>query len=462
MKLKAKHYSFLTIILFLSFSLQAAAQKEIPDACKTCASFTETSNSMATTLVKLGVVVGIVVIAMLYGWITYRKKLYLILGSLAVVTILGSYSYALYSRDNVENVCQEAQKETVSCSLNDSEKDESEDVFLSPGDEFESNSKSSESSFESVSDDEFAPVGDEFASVGDEFTEVGDEFSEAGDEFSSVGDEFANTSIGDQETKKETINMGLLVRIIILLVLCVVIGLTLQYKIVRDLRGLVLLSSLVFLGFIKGGCPCIVKSFIDVVLFLFGSAVSWVGMTLFLGLVVVTYFFGKTWCGWLCYLGAFQEFLYRGDRFKILTTPKAQKIIGSIRIGLLITLILQILITHTNIWIHYDPFKVVFNLISTNTISFVLLIMLLVSSLIIYRPFCRVICPVGQILSWVSRIPGARRAVVDQSCTSCKACTRICKQNAISVLEESVQISGECIACGDCLEKCKREAIIFK
>ncbi len=450
MKHTAKYYFVITLILLLLANIQAFAQEDIPAACQSCSSYTVAPTSIASTLVKLGVVVGVVVVAMLFGWKNYHKKLYLILGSLAIVTILGTYSYSLYSRDNVEDTCLETQKENIECAVKvaDGPEEPTSDAFLSPGDEFEDNAGETEEGFAAVSDDEFAAVGDEFASVGDEF--------------SSVGDEFASSGIEAQEPAKEPINKKLLTQIIILLALCVLIGLTIQYKFVRNLRGLVLLASLVYLGFIKGACPCILMSFIDVVLYLSGNPVSWVIMTLFLGLLVVTYFFGKTWCGWVCYLGGLQEFLYRDNRFKLLTTPRSQKTIGYIRIGLLVALILQILITHTNIWAHYDPFKVVFNLISTNTISTVLFFLLLGSSLLIYRPFCRVICPVGQILSWVSMIPGTRKPKIEESCTSCKACTKACNQHAINVSAESVKISGECIACGECLDKCKRQSITYK
>ena len=140
--------------------------------------------------------------------------------------------------------------------------------------------------------------------------------------------------------------------------------------------------------------------------------VSWVSMLWFLGLLLLTYFFGKVWCGWLCHLGGLQDFLFKVTGWYFLSSQKSQRVLNYIQIGLLATLLVQLLITRSNIYVHYDPFKVAFNLISANTTGYILLVLLLLSSVLIYRPFCRMACPVGLILGWVTLIPGARKLKV--------------------------------------------------
>ena len=125
----------------------------------------------------------------------------------------------------------------------------------------------------------------------------------------------------------------------------------------------------------------------------------------FLGLIPLTYLFGKVWCGWVCHLGAFQEFLYRANNFKFLKGEGAQKTLRILQYTMFATLMIQLMVTKTNIFIHYDPFKVAFNLRSFHTLGWVLLGLLLLTSLFIYRPFCRGVCPVGLVLGWVSKIP---------------------------------------------------------
>jgi polyferredoxin len=133
-----------------------------------------------------------------------------------------------------------------------------------------------------------------------------------------------------------------------------------------------------------------------------------------------------------------------------------------IRIVLLITLITHILITKTAIYEHYDPFKAIYNLIVPNTISWVLVILVLVSSVFIYRPFCKMACPIGLILGWVSKIPGASVNGNNETCTSCTNCNSVCKIRAITRDQKISRLDNqECIACGDCLNSCKKYSMDF-
>jgi polyferredoxin len=315
-------------------------------------------------------------------------------------------------------------------------------------------------------------VLDSLQSAGqDEFLPVGSEFSAGLDEFSTS--ETAEKDAIHRANKKEPVQTTesnhLFYQVILLLILSALIGMIIKYRFVRNLRDIILLSSLVYLGFIKGACPCMIMSLQQVVLFLSGSPVLFVSMFWFLGLVIVTYFFGKTWCGWLCHLGALQDFLFRIPSNKRLTSEKSQSVIKYIQIGLFVALLIQLIVTRTIIWIHYDPFKVAFNLFSSNTTGTVLLALLLLSSVLIYRPFCRVACPVGLILGWVTKIPGARKLTMETrhamplQCNGCKSCSRSCKQQAIHFKDNKIKINTkDCILCGDCIGACKKNLLLLK
>jgi polyferredoxin len=187
-------------------------------------------------------------------------------------------------------------------------------------------------------------------------------------------------------------------------------------------------------------------------------------MLWFLGLVVCTYLFGKTWCGWLCHLGALQEFLFRKQGRRWLASERSQRAIKYVQIALLVALAAQLIITRSIEFVKYDPFKVAFNLFSANVVGYVLLVLLLLSSVLIYRPFCRVACPVGLVLGWVTKLPGARRLKVDAaSCSHCQRCARQCNQQSIRCAPSQTAVNGEdCILCGDCLSGCKKKAISLK
>ncbi len=230
----------------------------------------------------------------------------------------------------------------------------------------------------------------------------------------------------------------------------------------RSLRGLILIISLVVLGFYVGGCPCPIMSLHHAIFALAGLEFHWTGMIWFLGLIIVTYLVGKVWCGWVCHLGALQEFLYLPGKIKILQSERAQKIMRWIRMGFLVALIVQILVTKTNLFKTIDPFKVAFNLYSTNLTGWILLGLLLISSYFMYRPFCKTVCPIGLILGWVAKIPGASILAPAAGCSGCNICDTSCSINAITRENKKSKIDNqECIACGNCVGDCKKGSMHF-
>ncbi|HKK82058.1 MAG TPA: 4Fe-4S binding protein [Prolixibacteraceae bacterium] len=251
--------------------------------------------------------------------------------------------------------------------------------------------------------------------------------------------------------------------ILSILAYTILAGIMVRYKSTRNLRGVFLLISFVVLGFYRGGCPCPIMSLHHTLFSLFGIEVNWIGMIWLLGLIPITYFFGKVWCGWVCHLGALQEFLYLPGKFKMLQTEKAQRIMRIVRIVLLVALVLQVLITKTNLFKTIDPFKVAFNLRSVNIMGWILLGLLIVSSVFMYRPFCKTMCPIGLILGWVSKIPGASVLAPRKStCVACKTCDVSCSINAITRNGRySVLDNQECIACGNCVADCKKGSMSF-
>jgi len=249
-----------------------------------------------------------------------------------------------------------------------------------------------------------------------------------------------------------------------ILLFTILAGILVRFKTTRNLRGLTLLISLAVLGFYNGGCPCPIMSFEKLILWIIGVDIDWRHLVWFLGLIPITYFFGKVWCGWICHLGALQEFLFKPVKFEIFKGEKAQKTMIIIRYVFVTALIIQLLITETNIFCKYDPFKVAFNLLSPHTLSWWLLGLLLLSSVFINRPFCRTICPIGIILGWVSKIPGATIIGLKGDCISCKQCSDSCDIHAITrnnKKKTSTLDNKECISCGNCISACKRSGIKF-
>ncbi len=241
------------------------------------------------------------------------------------------------------------------------------------------------------------------------------------------------------------------------LVITSISGILVHFRGTRVLRPLMLLTSLVLFGFVNGGCPCVISSFQNLLLLGLGVDINSYNIVWFLGVIVLTYLFGRVWCGWVCHLGALQEFFYRTNRLGFLKGDRAQKILRWIRNTLFVVLIIQLAITKMNLFEEIDPFKVAFNFTSYYAAGWILLGILLVTSLFMYRPFCRGACPVGLVLGWISKLPGTFRLQMNDTCSQCKRCTATCQSQAI---DELCRINNsDCILCGDCMETCKVKGI---
>ena len=85
-----------------------------------------------------------------------------------------------------------------------------------------------------------------------------------------------------------------------------------------------------------------------------------------------------------------------------------------------------------------------------------ILVLTIFSSIILYRPFCRYVCPLGALYGMFNKISLYRFFVDEKKCTKCGACQKVCKFH-IPVYEKPN--SMDCIRCGDCKTACPHKAI---
>ncbi len=89
----------------------------------------------------------------------------------------------------------------------------------------------------------------------------------------------------------------------------------------------------------------------------------------------------------------------------------------------------------------------------------VILAVTLLSSIIIYRPFCRYVCPLGAVYGLFNKISLYRIKIDSLKCTGCTACQKTCKLD-IPVWKNPD--SMDCIRCGTCKTACPHKAITMK
>lgn len=84
------------------------------------------------------------------------------------------------------------------------------------------------------------------------------------------------------------------------------------------------------------------------------------------------------------------------------------------------------------------------------------LIAILVLSLIVWRPFCRYVCPLGALYGCFNPVAAIRYRVDISRCTACGACQKACKMDIATYRTPN---SPECVRCGACLKACPHAAL---
>jgi len=205
--------------------------------------------------------------------------------------------------------------------------------------------------------------------------------------------------------------------------------------------------------------------------------------------VVLTIFFGRFFCGWVCPFGALHQFVgFLGNRKKPLAKRvqlnkyrKAQCIKYFVLIFFLASAAVPIV---GWAWLQtglLDPIPLVTRSINltllpifdslTGTISATpryyqgaylvlgLFFAALFLNLLIPRFYCRFICPLGALFAILSRFAIWRIGKNTSECSNCKLCEKACE----GACEPASQIKiSECVLCLNCLDNCKDNIISYQ
>lgn len=188
--------------------------------------------------------------------------------------------------------------------------------------------------------------------------------------------------------------------------------------------------------------------------------------------------FGRFICGWLCPFGLVQDLIHKipfAKKLKKLPFDKALrwiKYILLVAFVIILPLFVQNLVGMGDPWFckYVCPSGTLFAgipLVLTNTSlqaaigslfawKFLVLAVIIVLSIIVYRPFCRYLCPLGAIYGMFNPIALYRYELDLSKCTRCGKCTHACKLNIEAFKTPN---SPECIRCGACLKSCPTGAI---
>ncbi len=169
--------------------------------------------------------------------------------------------------------------------------------------------------------------------------------------------------------------------------------------------------------------------------------------------VVTTLLVGRVYCGYVCPYGALQELLHV-RRWAPRIPERWRRPFTWLKYAVLAFLVVNVLITHTEILREMTPFKALFALSGT-PLTIGLAAGFAVLSVFTWRPFCEALCPLGALLSIASRV-SLFRLEADATCVSCGACTTKCPSAACD--GGSIRCA-DCYVCGECVRSCSPRSL---
>ena len=197
------------------------------------------------------------------------------------------------------------------------------------------------------------------------------------------------------------------------------------------------------------------------------------GFLVFVGALV-----GRFVCGWLCPFGLIQDLLHKIPFPKKVRTFRGDKLLRKLKYVILVVFVILLPMFLVDVMGQGAPYfcklicpvgtleggipLALMNKSMHSVLGWlyawknVLLVATILLSIIIYRPFCKYICPLGAIYSVFNPISVFKYRVDESKCVSCGACSKSCKMGVDPVQNAN---HPECIRCGLCKKVCPTGAI---
>ena len=181
---------------------------------------------------------------------------------------------------------------------------------------------------------------------------------------------------------------------------------------------------------------------------------------LFIAVIIATFLTGRVFCGWICPLGAVNEFVSLVSKKlgikEVRLSPSVDRYLRGLKYAVLLLIIYTTWKFGTLTFREYDPWAAWMHL-SAGWSEFgygtAVLFATLFAGLFIERFWCRYLCPLGAVLAIVSRLSLVKVYRNEGPCIKCGKCSPACPVG-LTPDKDIIQSNGECIACGRCYSAC--------
>jgi polyferredoxin len=196
------------------------------------------------------------------------------------------------------------------------------------------------------------------------------------------------------------------------------------------------------------------------------------GMFLLIAFLAASWIFRKSFCGWLCPVGAVSEYLWRlgrqtfGKNFRLpRRVDVALRSLKYLLMGLFLFAVGSMSVAGIRAFLE-GPYGIVDDVKMLNFFRYLgfgggaVVAVLVVASVFVQNFWCRYLCPYGALMGLAGLASPLRIRRVENLCVDCGKCAKVCP-SALPV-HQLVQIrSAECTGCLQCVAECPAAGALY-
>ncbi|GMU85555.1 MAG: hypothetical protein AMXMBFR48_07970 [Ignavibacteriales bacterium] len=197
------------------------------------------------------------------------------------------------------------------------------------------------------------------------------------------------------------------------------------------------------------------------------------GLFIFIAIIAVSVYAGKSFCSWLCPIGTISEMIAEfGEKItgRRIIIPKwldwPLRSLKYLLLGFFLWAIIPMSVMHLQVFLN-SPYNKVADIklynffVQISTTGFVIILLLFIFSTFIRGFWCRYLCPYGALLGVTGLFSPVKITRNSKSCIDCGLCAKACP-SAIKVDKVTRVFSDECTMCLSCVDICPVKDTLYQ